>query len=147
MNDPMGTAEHISKTPAEISATLRAEWDRYTVPAIVPPPADCPNPEQWHEQEYRRQTITALRIFATYLEDNPAAPTPDNVVAGVVYIAGGRAGRVAAVEHFAETAGAELDIDDTFAAATRHFGPVEYRAIASLPEPTAAEVVSAALEA
>lgn len=140
------TTVQVGRTPEEISARLRAEWDRYTLPAIVPPPADHPDAEQWMANEYRRQTIAALRILATYLEDHPDAPTPDNVVAGVVYIAGGRSGRVAAVESFAEVTGAELDIDDTFAEATRHFGPVEYRAIASLPEPTAAEVVSAALE-
>jgi len=133
--------------PAVPVQTERSDWDPYALPAARPVPADCPNPEQWEGQEHRRSVIAGLRMLATYLEDNPAAPTPDSVEAGVVFIAGGRAGRLAAVQDFVETVGAEPDIDDDFAAASRHFGPVEYRALASLPEPTTAEIASAALEA
>ena len=145
------TTVQVGRTPEEISAGLRAEWDRYTVPAIVPPPAGCPDPDGWEEQELRRVAIAALRAMATFLEDHPRLPAPTSIRMQSSHYRGDRAALVAIVEAAAEELGVDPGIHDDRASVSRPFvaeygRAYEYTAYAALPEPTTAEVVSAALE-
>lgn len=146
----MGTAEHISKTPAEISERLKAEWDRYAVPAIVPPPEGHPDAEQWTANERRRQAIAALRVMATFLEDHPRLPVPTSIHMQSSHWKGDRADLVSLVEAAAEEIDVAPEISDSTAVVRRFFGgqysSFDYCVHAQLPEPTTAEVVSAALE-
>lgn len=152
MNDPMGTAEHISKTPEEISAGLRAEWDPYALPALPKVAWDDPDREQILAEPRRRAIIAGLRILATWLEDHPNVPTPDAVRASYSMPLGEttRSQRLEHIQQVADELGLEPIVHDSQAYVIRRFGGypayLEYCAGVSLPAATAAEVVSAALE-
>lgn len=130
----------------------RSGWDPYAIPAVRPVPADCPDPKRWEADEERRRVVAALRAMATFLEDNPLLPPPNSVRAQYSHLRDDdRSAALAVLSDAAEHMGVELEVSDTYASAKRPFGGeysgFSYTAYARLPEPTTAEVVSAALEA
>jgi len=143
------TGTENNPTPVQ---TVRSDWDPYALPAIVPPPADHPDAEQWMANEKRTRVVAALRALATFIEDNPQLPVPNSVSAQYSYLDNAdRSTRLALVAAAAEHMGVEQVVSDSHASTERMFGGkysgFRYVVFTRLPEPTTAEVVSAALEA
>ena len=131
------TTVRVAQRPGPVQ-TVRSGWDPYAIPTGTE----------------RQQVIAGLRLLATLLEDRPELPTPTSVTAQASITTGPRAERLAVLADVADALDRPVLVapDDVSAEVTYRLSGtglplIRYVAYSTLPAPTTAEVVSAALEA
>ena len=85
------------------------------------------------DDQERARLIAGLRDLTEFLDQNPQVPAPRYTDLLVFPLVGSDAEMFAEIDAIAELIGTTASADDSPAGhyiATRHFGPVQYRAIA-----------------